>query len=99
MFKRACLEGMVGLMQQRFNQLVSEQLATMDKLLFLQAEIERCQKLEEELIELQEMTKVHSLKSEITKKKRELKEIHRIFQEQTEDVIRSYQKEYNEVTS
>jgi YgaB-like protein len=86
-------------MQQRFNQLVSEQLATMDKLLFLQAEIERCQKLEEELIKLQQMTKAESLKSEITHKKRELKEIHRIFQEQTEDVIRSYQKEYNEVTS
>ncbi|WP_175989653.1 YgaB family protein [Bacillus sp. Marseille-Q1617] len=86
-------------MQQRFNQLVSEQLATMDKLLFLQAEIERCQKLEGELIELQEMTKVQSLKSEIIQKKRELKEIHRIFQEQTDDVIRSYQEEYNEVPS
>jgi YgaB-like protein len=90
---------MVGLMQQRFNQLVSEQLATMDKLLFLQAEIERCQKLEEELIKLQEMTKVQSLKNEICQKKRELKEIHRIFQEQTDDVIRSYQEEYNEVPS
>ncbi|MCA1055608.1 hypothetical protein LCM10_11490 [Rossellomorea aquimaris] len=80
-------------MQQRFNELVSDQMATMDKLLFLQAEIERCQKLEEELIELQEMTKVESLKAEIIQKKRELREIHRIFQEQTEDVIRSYQKE------
>jgi YgaB-like protein len=88
---------MVGLMQQRFNQLVSEQLATMDKLLFLQAEIERCQKLEEELIKLQEMSKVQSMKSEIIQKKKELKEIHKIFQEQTEDVIRSYQKEYSEV--
>jgi hypothetical protein len=88
---------MVGLMQQRFNQLVSEQLATMDKLLFLQAEIERCQNLEEELIKLQEMSKVQSMKSEIIQKKKELKEIHKIFQEQTEDVIRSYQKEYSEV--
>ncbi|MBH9966853.1 YgaB family protein [[Bacillus] enclensis] len=86
-------------MQQRFNQLVSEQLATMDKLLFLQAEIERCQKLENELIELQELTKVQSLKAEIFQKKRELKEIHRIFQEQTDDVIRSYQEEYKEVTT
>jgi hypothetical protein len=88
---------MVGSMQQRFNQLVSEQLATMDKLLLLQAEIERCQKLEEELIKLQEMSKVQSMKSEIIQKKKELKEIHKIFQEQTEDVIRSYQKEYSEV--
>ncbi|OIU68869.1 YgaB family protein [Rossellomorea aquimaris] len=86
-------------MQQRFNQLVSEQLATMDKLLFLQAEIERFQKLENDLIELQELTKVQSLKTEIFQKKRELKEIHRIFQEQTDDVIRSYQEEYNEVTT
>ncbi|QWC23964.1 hypothetical protein KJK41_06365 [Bacillus haikouensis] len=86
-------------MQQRFNQLVSKQLATMDKLLFLQAEIERCQKLENELIELQELTKVQSLKAEIFQKKRELKEIHRIFQEQTDDVIRSYQEEYKEVTT
>jgi hypothetical protein len=90
---------MVGLMQQRFNQLVSEQLATMDKLLFLQAEIERCQKLEEELIKLQEMVKVQSMKSEIIQKKQELKKIHMIFQKQTEDVIRSYQKDYSEVTS
>ncbi|MEG9295540.1 YgaB family protein [Mangrovibacillus sp. Mu-81] len=86
-------------MQQRFNQLVSEQLATMDKLLFLQAEIERCQKLEEELIKLQEMVKVQSMKSEIIQKKQELKKIHMIFQKQTEDVIRSYQKDYSEVTS
>jgi hypothetical protein len=88
---------MVGLMQQRFNQLVSEQLATMDKLLFLQTEIERCQKLEEELIKLQEMAKVQSMRSEIMQKKKELKKIQMIFQKQTEDVIRSYQKEYNEV--
>jgi hypothetical protein len=99
MFRRAGLEGTVDLMRQKFNELVTKQLATMDKLLNLQAEIECCQKLEEELVKSQQITKVQSLESEIIQKKKDLREIQRIFQEQTEDVIRSYQKEYNEVTS
>jgi len=86
-------------MQQRFNELVTEQLETMDKLLYLQSEIERCQKLEEELFELQEMTKVESIKREIASKKKELKEIQKMFQKQTDEVIRSYQKEQNSVTT
>ena len=86
-------------MQQRFNELVTEQLETMDKLLYLQSEIERCQDLKEELIQLQEMTKAESIKGEIGLKKKELKEIQRIFQEKTDEVIRSYQKEQFRVTT
>ncbi|MGM0854767.1 MAG: YgaB family protein [Bacillota bacterium] len=86
-------------MQQRFNELVTEQLETMDKLLYLQSEIERCQELEEELLQLQEMTKVESIKREIASKKRELKVIQTMFQKQTDEVIRSYQKEQNSVTT
>lgn len=86
-------------MQQRFNELVTEQLETMDKLLYLQSEIERCQELEEELLQLQELTKVESIKREITSKKKELKEIQKMFQKQTDEVIRSYQKEQNSVTT
>ncbi|MDT9026963.1 MULTISPECIES: YgaB family protein [Rossellomorea] len=86
-------------MQQRFNELVTEQLETMDKLLYLQSEIERCQELEEELLQLQEMTKVESIKREIASKKMELKEIQNMFQKQTDEVIRSYQKEQNSVTT
>ncbi|MGF3104986.1 YgaB family protein [Rossellomorea sp. DUT-2] len=86
-------------MQQRFNELVTEQLETMDKLLYLQSEIERCQELEEELFELHEMTKVESIKREIASKKKELKEIQKMFQKQTDEVIRSYQKEQNSVTT
>ncbi|MGM0829549.1 MAG: YgaB family protein [Bacillota bacterium] len=86
-------------MQQRFNELVTEQLETMDKLLYLQSEIERCQELEEELLQLQEMTKVESIKREIASKKMELKEIQKMFQKQTDEVIRSYQKEQNSVTT
>lgn len=86
-------------MQQRFNELVTEQLETMDKLLYLQSEIERCQELEEELLQLQEMTKVESIMREIASKKMELKEIQNMFQKQTDEVIRSYQKEQNSVTT
>ncbi|TMU83643.1 hypothetical protein FGG79_19545 [Bacillus sp. BHET2] len=86
-------------MQQRFNELVSEQLETMDKLLYLQSEIERCQYLKEELIQLQEMTKLESIKGEIALKKKELKEIQQIFQEKTDEVIASYQKEQFRVTT
>ncbi|MGG4167521.1 YgaB family protein [Rossellomorea vietnamensis] len=87
------------MLQQRFNELVSVQLDTMDKLLYLQSEIERCQALEEELIELQEMTKVESIQKEILRKKKDLREIQKTFQEQTDEVIRSYQKEQSGVTS
>ncbi|WP_374056226.1 YgaB family protein [Rossellomorea sp. FM04394] len=87
------------MIQQRFNELVTEQLETMDKLLYLQSEIERCQELEEELLQLQEMTKVESIKREIASKKKELKEIQNMFQRQTDEVIRSYQKEQDSVTT
>ncbi|WP_082051310.1 YgaB family protein [Rossellomorea aquimaris] len=87
------------MIQQRFNELVTEQLETMDKLLYLQSEIERCQELEEELLQLQEMTKVESIKREIASKKQELKEIQKMFQRQTDEVIRSYQKEQDSVTT
>ncbi|OXS63604.1 YgaB family protein [Rossellomorea vietnamensis] len=87
------------MLQQRFNELVSVQLGTMDKLLYLQSEIERCQALEEELIELQEMTKAESIQKEILRKKKDLREIQKTFQEQTDEVIRSYQKEQSGVPS
>ncbi len=47
-----------------------EQLETMDKLLFLQSEIERCQDLEKELIELQEMTKAESLAGRLLERRK-----------------------------
>ncbi|QHE60768.1 hypothetical protein FHE72_06730 [Rossellomorea vietnamensis] len=87
------------MLQQRFNELVSVQLGTMDKLLYLQSEIERCQALEEELIELQEMTKAELIQKEILRKKKDLREIQKTFQEQTDEVIRSYQKEQSGVPS
>ncbi|WP_433748224.1 YgaB family protein [Falsibacillus pallidus] len=75
-----------------FNKMVSEQLETMEKLLFMQSEIERCQELELELAELQEEAKLESVKEQIILMKKELHEIQRTFEEQTDEVIRSYQE-------
>jgi hypothetical protein len=74
-----------------FNHLVSEQMKTMEKLLYLQSELERCQVIEEELKILQEETELDSVQYEIERMKIELREIQQIFEKQTEEVIRSYQ--------
>ncbi|MFE8700565.1 YgaB family protein [Cytobacillus sp. FJAT-54145] len=74
-----------------FNRLVSEQMVTMDKLLFIQSELERCKEIEKELKELQQETQLKSIQLEINRMKKELKEIHQTFESQTEEVIRSYQ--------
>ncbi|WP_286231105.1 YgaB family protein [Neobacillus mesonae] len=75
-----------------FNRLVSEQMVTMEKLLFLQAELERCQEIEAELLALQEETDLESIQADIQLMKKELKEIQAIFEKQTEEVIDSYRE-------
>ncbi|MEH7096080.1 YgaB family protein [Neobacillus vireti] len=75
-----------------FNRLVSEQMATMEKLLYLQAELERCQQIEEELQALQNATNLESVQNDIQVMKKELKEIQIIFEKQTEEVINSYRE-------
>jgi DNA mismatch repair ATPase MutS len=77
---------------EEFNRLVSQQMKTMDRLLFLQGELERCQEIEEQLKELQEESRIESVQLEIEKMKDELTEIQRLFEAQTEEVIRSYQE-------
>lgn len=74
-----------------FNRLVSEQMRTMEKLLYYQGELERCQEIEEELLTLQNATGLESIQNDIGQLKKELKEIQLIFERQTEDVIKSYQ--------
>ncbi|WP_077620865.1 YgaB family protein [Bacillus sinesaloumensis] len=74
-----------------FDDLVGEQLKTMDKLLFIQSEIERCQELEKQILELQKETELQSIQDEISRMQEELVQIHDLFQQQTEEVIRSYQ--------
>jgi hypothetical protein len=73
-----------------FNRLVYEQMLTMEKLLWIQGELERCQEIEEELHNLQNQTEVESIQFEIERMKKELVEIQRMFEKQTEEVIQSY---------
>jgi hypothetical protein len=77
----------------QFNKLITDQLKTMDKLLFLQSEIERCQEIEKELAELQQQSELGSIHKEIAAMKVELKEIQEVFQEQTNEVIQMYADE------
>jgi len=64
---------------EQFTKLVSQQLETMDQLLFLQSEIERCQQIEEELIKLQAEAKLDCIRNEISEMKQKLKEIQQTF--------------------
>jgi YgaB-like protein len=75
-----------------FNRLVSEQMLTMEKLLYLQGELERCQEIEEQLQILQNETELESVQFDINQMKKELKEIQEIFEKQTEEVIQSYRE-------
>jgi DnaJ-domain-containing protein 1 len=75
-----------------FNRLVSEQMMTMEKLLYLQGELERCQEIEEQLQSLQNETELESVQFDINQMKKELKEIQEIFEKQTEEVIQSYRE-------
>ncbi|SMQ65903.1 YgaB-like protein [Bacillus sp. OV166] len=75
-----------------FNRLVSDQMVTMEKLLYLQGELERCQQIKEELQTLQDATDLESVQADIRLKKKELKEIQTIFEKQTEEVINSYRE-------
>lgn len=75
-----------------FSRLVSEQMMTMEKLLYLQTELERCQEIEEQLLTLQSETELESIQIDINQMKKELKEIQEIFEKQTEEVIQSYRE-------
>jgi hypothetical protein len=82
-----------------FEQLVGEQLKTMDKLLYLQSEIERCQDIKKQLIALQDEAKVLSVQEEIEQMKIELNRIQEVFEQQTEEVIRTYENQRFETVS
>jgi peptidoglycan hydrolase CwlO-like protein len=75
-----------------FNRLVYEQMLTMERLLWIQGELERCQEIEEELHNLQNQTEVESIQFEIERMKKELAEIQQMFEKQTEEVIQSYHR-------
>ncbi|AST90279.1 YgaB family protein [Sutcliffiella cohnii] len=77
---------------EQFDIEVAKQLEIMDKLLYLQAEIERCQSIEKQLIELENGTKLLSVQNEIKEMKEELLSIQLLFKKQTEETLRSYKK-------
>jgi hypothetical protein len=74
----------------RFDLLVTEQLETMDKLLNLQSEIERYQQIEAGLLHEKD-ERLHSVQKEINRMKLELEMIQKLFEQQTEEVIKTYQ--------
>jgi HD superfamily phosphohydrolase YqeK len=76
-----------------FNDLVTAQMKTMDQLLYLQGEVERCEAFKEELVKLQDEAKMKGLEEEIEKMKNELKDIQQTFERQTMEVIESFEKE------
>ncbi|MFJ5622663.1 YgaB family protein [Peribacillus loiseleuriae] len=78
---------------REFDRLISEQLKTMDKLLFLQTELERCQVIEKELHDLEQKSQLGTLQDEIKQMKKELNDIQNQFEKQTEEVIEYYQNE------
>ncbi|MBA9028221.1 YgaB family protein [Peribacillus huizhouensis] len=78
---------------REFDRLINEQLKTMDKLLFLQTELERCQEIEKELYDLERKSQLGTLQDEIEQMKQELNDIQSQFEKQTEDVIQYYQNE------
>lgn len=75
-----------------FNGLVGEQMRIMEKLLYLQGELERCEEIEAQLLILQKETELKEVQIEISNMKEELKKIQKIFEIQTEKVIKVYQE-------
>ncbi|MCY7846690.1 YgaB family protein [Bacillus haynesii] len=75
-----------------FENLVQGQMEIMDKLLYLQEEIERCQKIEKELAALEKKAQLLSIREDISQKRKDLAQIQDLFQKQTEQVIQAYQR-------
>ena len=78
---------------QVFDELVSRQLETMDQLINIQEEIERCQEIENQLYELEDLSKLSSIQDEIHIMRTELKAIQNTFLLQTQQIIKSFSDE------
>jgi len=78
---------------QVFDELVSRQLETMDQLIKIQEEIERCQEIENQLFELEDLSKLSSIQDEIHIMRTELKAIQNTFLLQTQQIIKSFSDE------
>lgn len=78
---------------QVFDELVSRQLETMDQLIKIQEEIERCQEIENQLFELEDLSKLSTIQDEIHIMRTELKAIQNTFLAQTQQIIKSFSEE------
>ncbi|MBD7939508.1 MULTISPECIES: YgaB family protein [Cytobacillus] len=76
-----------------FQALVEEQMKTMDHLLYLQSEVERCHELQNELSRLRSTTTVSDIHCEIEKMNNELNEIVALFEQQTDEVVKLFRKQ------
>ncbi|MED4311168.1 YgaB family protein [Heyndrickxia coagulans] len=77
-------------MMEEFNRLVAQQMDTMDRLLFLQSEMERCNEVKSELLKFQEETMAEDILDKIGRMNKELQEIEKVFESQTVELIRVY---------
>jgi AAA+ ATPase superfamily predicted ATPase len=78
---------------QLFDDLVTRQIETMDQLIKIQEEIERCQEIEIQLYELEDLAKLSIIREEIDIMRDELKAIQHTFQIQTQQIIKSFSDE------
>jgi hypothetical protein len=78
---------------ERFNQLVGEQLKIMDRLLYIQAEIEKHQQLEKEGQIINDESNVKNVQYKLVTMQRELREVQQQFEKQTKEVILSFNED------
>ncbi|GGE78287.1 YgaB family protein [Priestia taiwanensis] len=78
---------------ERFNELVGEQLKIMDRLLYIQAKIERYQEQEREWQVAKEGEKVELVQQKLAAMKNELKRMQQQFEAQTKEVIMSFNED------
>ena len=78
---------------KQFDLLVSEQLKTMDQLLNLQTELERYKSLKYLRERERDEESLRELRVEIQKRQQELHLLHQTFEQQTKQVIESFQQE------
>ncbi|PFA20368.1 MULTISPECIES: YgaB family protein [Bacillus cereus group] len=76
-----------------FDKLVGEQLQTMDELLKLQAHLEKYQQIEVSERENYDKKDLHFIRQEINRTEQALKLLHEKFEQQTNEVIHSFETE------
>ncbi|QWI15012.1 stress-induced protein [Bacillus wiedmannii] len=76
-----------------FDKLVGEQLETMDELLKLQAHLEKYQQIEMSEKDTCDKKELHFIRQEIYRTELALKLLHEKFEEQTNNVIQSFETE------